>query len=131
MARGRRGANATEVALLMPAFAGLLLGLFDAGKYMLEASMVGDVTRMACREGSLRLPEDQPAAVAQQTVLLLLRQRGYACANSGDCVVTAVVSEDMLTCSTDVLLGPGKGILRIMPDRARVTDVRRLEVSFD
>ena len=131
MARGRRGANATEVALLMPVFAALLLGLFDAGKYMLEASMVGDVTRMACREGSLRIPDDQPAAVAEQTVLLLLNQRGYACANSGDCVVSAVVDGDVLTCSTDILLGPGKGLLRIMPDRARVNDVRRLEVPGD
>lgn len=122
----RRGGSAIETALSMPFFVALVVAVLDVGVFFVEQSAVGDAARIACRDGSLDTPADAPAT-AEATFAGLLASRGYACADDA-CLFDAVVADGVLTCTADVAVSGGLGVVPVVPDRVRLSSTHRTGV---
>ena len=107
----RRGANALEFALTLPAFLLIVFGMIEYGGYFAGQAMVDSVVNIACREGAMIDPllEDVPARTTERMrtmieSLPLLDCDGRCDIRSGE---TGIVPGRSLTCQVSV---PYRGI---------------------
>ncbi|MCB9675570.1 MAG: pilus assembly protein [Alphaproteobacteria bacterium] len=128
--RFRRGANAMEFALTLPAFIAITFGMIEFGWYFSRVALLNSAVMAGCREGGL-IDEDleDPTTTALNTMDAVLTSGGLTCT---DC--TAVLSganpNRVLECSAEIGYDGLTGwfmALGIMPNQITTQTQVRLE----
>lgn len=132
--RRRRGANAIEFALTLPVFITVMFASVEYGWYFFEKAVVVEATRMGCRTGSVRHPDDptEPAhEVAHDMMLERLRGEWPTCTGGGDCAIGVEYVRDagteLLVCEARVVHEPLTGLLPTIPSELASRTVLMLE----
>ncbi len=92
--RGRRGAAAVEIAVLLPLLLIVLVGLIEVSLAIHESHAMTRAAREGCRIGASILEGPEPTgdairAAAEAGAITTLETAGFACDASTRCVVTA------------------------------------------
>jgi hypothetical protein len=145
LVNGRRGGNAIEFALTLPAFVFLVFSTVEYGYYFYLSSLVENANRIGCRLGGVADPEvEDPAAVARSAILGKLETE-YNIPCGDDCeLLTSVVTygsgavdtpdhlrieDDYVTCELRLPYVQTTGMLNVFPPEIVSKMVVRLEVQ--
>ncbi len=131
-ARSRRGANAVEFALTLPAFVAVLFGIIEFSWMFNQRALVLGAMRTGCRTGAIQHPEAgaSPEDAATDAITAGLAARGFRCDER--CTVTVIAQGvspfETITCRVaydyDGLTG-----LMPRPDALIAESVQTLEVQ--
>jgi len=78
----QRGATAVELALTLPLFMSVLLGMLDWGYYFFVAQVVNNAAREAARAGAVETTEGAASSSASSKATTYLDGNGLASANA-------------------------------------------------
>ena len=129
--RSRRGANAIEFALTLPAFLLMLFGMIEYGGYFASQAMVDSVVTIGCREGAMLDPllEDVPTITETRMTELVNKLPLLKC--DRDCEITSsevgTVPGRSLTCSVRVPYVGLTGWALGLPDAVGAGSLTRYE----
>jgi Flp pilus assembly protein TadG len=131
--RARGGSASVELALILPLFLVLVVGLADGAWLFYHHGVLSRALRSGCRAGAVVAAVGDPETTASAAIEALLTEWHYACPGDEVCVpevaiITDAQDRDVLTCRLSV---PFQGLTgMVLPVGAlRLTAATRVHVE--